>query len=102
VQPTPNHPQGDGEKEGFGPLFLAQTPTIGVKYPKIGGLMPLVKLNTGVTRQYSDRDAKLLVLVKKGVIVEAEPEQVEPEETETTEENKPKRAYKRKDLRAES
>lgn len=63
--------------------------------------MPLVKLNTGVTRHYSDRDAKLLVLVKKGVIVEAEPEQVEPQEAENTEENKPKRAYKRKDLRAE-
>ena len=63
--------------------------------------MPLVKLNTGVTRHYSDRDAKLLVLVKKGMIVEAEPEQDEVESTENTEENKPKRAYKRKDLRAE-
>jgi hypothetical protein len=63
--------------------------------------MPLVKLSNGVTRHYSDRDAKLLVLVKKGVIVEAEPEQDEVESTENTEENKPKRAYKRKDLRAE-
>jgi hypothetical protein len=67
--------------------------------------MPLVKLNSGVTRQYSDRDAKLLVLVKKGVIVEAEPEQapqVEAQEPQQTDESKPKRAYKRKDLRAES
>ncbi len=67
--------------------------------------MPLVKLNTGVTRHYSDRDAKLLVLVKKGVIVEPEkaeePPAAEPESTPEVKEDKPKRAYKRKDLRAE-
>jgi hypothetical protein len=60
--------------------------------------MPLVKLSNGVTRHYSDRDAKLLVLVKKGMIVEAEPEQVEePQKID----QKPKKTYNRKDLRAE-
>jgi hypothetical protein len=67
--------------------------------------MPLVKLNTGATRHYSDRDAKLLVLVKKGVIVEPEKAEeapaAEPDNTTEADEAKPKRAYKRKDLRAE-
>jgi hypothetical protein len=60
--------------------------------------MPLVLLKTGVTREYSERDAKLLVLVKKGVIVEEQP----PEDSEAeSQQTKPKRQYKRKDLSAE-
>lgn len=70
--------------------------------------MPLVKLNSGVTRQYSDRDAKLLVLVKKGVIIEDAPSndqkpeyQTKVEKVEQTEGvESVKRAYKRKDIKA--
>jgi len=41
--------------------------------------MPLVKLKNGNTRQYSQKDADLLVLHKKGEIVEAEePKQDKP------------------------
>ena len=55
--------------------------------------MPKVLLKSGQIREYSDRDARLLVLVKRGTIVDSEVEQKEEAE-------KPKRTYQRKDLKA--
>jgi hypothetical protein len=68
--------------------------------------MVKVRLKSGVVREYSDRDARLLVLVKKGTIVTDEPASLPvrlpvenpPDETPTPEK---KRTYKRKDLKAE-
>jgi hypothetical protein len=79
--------------------------------------MVKVRLKSGVVREYSDRDARLLVLVKKGTIVTDEPtpspvqstvenppvEKIAPVENsavETPTPEKPKRAYSRKDLKA--
>jgi len=65
--------------------------------------MPKVLLKSGQIREYSDRDARLLVLVKRGTIVEPETETkaVQAEAVEQKEEAKnPKRTYSRKDLKA--
>jgi hypothetical protein len=79
--------------------------------------MVKVRLKSGVVREYSDRDARLLVLVKKGTIVTDEPTpspvqstvenppvekiaRVENPAVETPTPEKPKRAYSRKDLKA--
>jgi hypothetical protein len=68
--------------------------------------MVKVRLKSGVVREYSDRDARLLVLVKKGTIVTDEPtpspvqSTVENSAVETPTPEKPKRAYSRKDLKA--
>jgi hypothetical protein len=65
--------------------------------------MVKVLLKSGQIREYSDRDARLLVLVKRGTIVdsEIEPKAVQAEAVEQKEESeKPKRTYQRKDLKA--
>jgi len=79
--------------------------------------MPKVLLKSGQIREYSDRDARLLVLVKKGRIVTDEPtpsivqlpaentpvEKIAPVENsavETPTPEKSKRTYQRKDLKA--
>jgi hypothetical protein len=65
--------------------------------------MPLVKLKSGAIKEVSAKDAKLLVLVKRGTIVESETETkaIQAEAVEQKEEaEKPKRTYQRKDLKA--
>jgi hypothetical protein len=65
--------------------------------------MVKVLLKSGQIREYSDRDARLLVLVKRGTIVEPETQTkaVQAEAVEQKEESeKPKRTYSRKDLKA--
>ena len=65
--------------------------------------MVKVLLKSGQIREYSDRDARLLVLVKRGTIVDSDiqPKAVKAEAVEQKEEaEKPKRTYSRKDLKA--
>jgi hypothetical protein len=65
--------------------------------------MVKVLLKSGQIREYSDRDARLLVLVKRGTIVDSDiqPKAVQAESVERKEEaEKPKRTYSRKDLKA--
>jgi hypothetical protein len=65
--------------------------------------MVKVLLKSGQIREYSERDARLLVLVKRGTIVdsEIEPKAVQAQAAEEKEESeKPKRTYSRKDLKA--
>jgi hypothetical protein len=60
-------------------------------------------LKSGQIREYSDRDARLLVLVKRGTIVDSEdePKAVQAEAVEQKEKaEKPKRTYQSKDLKA--
>jgi hypothetical protein len=65
--------------------------------------MPLVKLKSGETREYSEKDARLLVLVKRGVIVDAEikSKPIKAEDSEESGNEKPKRTYKTKVLKAD-
>jgi hypothetical protein len=65
--------------------------------------MVKVLLKSGQIREYSDRDARLLVLVKRGTIVDSDiqPKAVQAEAIERKEQaEKPKRTYNRKDLKA--
>jgi len=61
--------------------------------------MVKVLLKSGQIREYSDRDARLLVLVKRGTIVDSE---IEPKaiQAKKKQAEKPKRTYQRKDLKA--
>jgi len=59
--------------------------------------MVKVLLKSGVVKEVSEKDAKLLVLVKRATLVAEEPE----EKTDKQGDDKPKRAYKRKDMAAE-
>jgi hypothetical protein len=59
--------------------------------------MPLVKLKSGAIKEVSAKDAKLLVLVKRATLVAEEPES----KTDEQGDDKPKRAYKTKVLKAE-
>ena len=66
--------------------------------------MVKVLLKSGQIREYSDRNARLLVLVKRGTIVDSEIQSkaVQAEAAEEKEQDeKPKRTYNRKDLKAE-
>jgi hypothetical protein len=65
--------------------------------------MPLVKLKSGETREYSEKDARLLVLVKRGVIVNAEikSKPIKAEDSDESGDEKPKRTYKTKVLKAD-
>jgi hypothetical protein len=65
--------------------------------------MPLVKLKSGETREYSEKDARLLVLVKRGVIVDAEikSKPIKAEDSDESGDEKPKRTYKTKVLKAD-
>jgi len=61
--------------------------------------MVKVLLKSGQIREYSERDARLLVLVKRGTIVDSE---IEPKaiQAEKEQAEKPKRTYSRKDMKA--
>jgi hypothetical protein len=65
--------------------------------------MPLVKLKSGETREYSEKDARLLVLVKRGVLVNAEikSKPIKAEDSDESGDEKPKRTYKTKVLKAD-
>jgi hypothetical protein len=65
--------------------------------------MPLVKLKSGETREYSEKDARLLVLVKRGVLVNAEikSKPIKAEDSDELGDEKPKRTYKTKVLKAD-
>jgi hypothetical protein len=67
--------------------------------------MVKVLLKSGVVKEVSAKDAKLLVLVKRATLVAEEPEakaEHNPEaEAQESGDAKPKRAYKRKDMAAE-
>jgi hypothetical protein len=65
--------------------------------------MPLVKLKSGETREYSEKDARLLVLVKRGVLVDAEikSKPIKAEDSDESGDEKPKRTYKTKVLKAD-
>lgn len=69
--------------------------------------MPKFRYNNGAERVISERDARILTLLKKGSVVVDEPKPVEPvDEVEVVvsaeaDDLKPKRGYRRKDLRAE-
>jgi hypothetical protein len=58
--------------------------------------MPLVKLKNGNTRHYSQKDADLLVLLKKGEIIEGEQDEKPQDEKPA----KPKK-YANKALKAD-
>jgi hypothetical protein len=58
--------------------------------------MVKVLMKSGVVKEVSAKDAKLLVLVKRATLVAEEPESKTDEQ-----DDKPKRAYKRKDMAAE-
>jgi hypothetical protein len=59
--------------------------------------MVKVLLKSGVVKEVSAKDAKLLVLVKRATLVAEESES----KTDKQGDDKPKRAYKRKDMAAE-
>jgi hypothetical protein len=67
--------------------------------------MVKVLMKSGAIKEVSEKDAKLLVLVKRATLVAEEPEakaEHSPEsEAQEAQESKPKRAYKRKDMAAE-
>ena len=67
--------------------------------------MVKVLMKSGVVKEVSAKDAKLLVLVKRATLVAEEPEvkaEHGPEaEAQEAQDAKPKRAYKRKDMAAE-
>jgi hypothetical protein len=65
--------------------------------------MVKVLMKSGAIKEVSAKDAKLLVLVKRGTIVDSDiqPKAVQAEAVEQKEEaEKPKRTYQRKDLKA--
>jgi hypothetical protein len=65
--------------------------------------MPKIRLKSGEVREYSARDARLLVLVKRGTLVddESDSKSIQLDAVEQKEINeKPKRTYSRKDLKA--
>jgi hypothetical protein len=59
--------------------------------------MVKVLMKSGAIKEVSEKDAKLLVLVKRATLVAEEPES----KTDEQGDDKPKRAYKRKDMAAE-
>jgi hypothetical protein len=59
--------------------------------------MVKVLMKSGAIKEVSEKDAKLLVLVKRATLVAEEPEA----KTDDQADDKPKRAYKRKDMAAE-
>jgi hypothetical protein len=67
--------------------------------------MVKVLMKSGAIKEVSEKDAKLLVLVKRATLVAEEPEvkaEHSPEaEAQEVQDAKPKRAYKRKDMAAE-
>jgi hypothetical protein len=59
--------------------------------------MVKVLMKSGAIKEVSEKDAKLLVLVKRATLVAEESEA----KTDDQADDKPKRAYKRKDMAAE-
>ena len=72
--------------------------------------MPKFRYNNGAERVISERDARILTLLKKGSVVVDAPKDVEvvdlPKYAQVVDDvdthaDKPKRTYKRKDMKAE-